>query len=553
MFEIIKKIKGAILQMSLRRKLMFLTAAAGIYILLPLNNFQFFLAQGDHGRELYAFKKTVDGALPYKDYSWLFGPLMPCYYSVFFRLFGTSIQSVLIGQNLLIWSCGMLIYATCAVFLSPVISLIAALWYWAFRGAEFFYAYNHTGGLLAILATVYFLFRYLKQPRLPYAAAGFAATGLLTLIRPNMGIAVLAAFFISLCLAETLKKEPLAREKIQLHIYSALLTLASVFLIYWFLLHSLPSHIVQQSFPFSKSYRLDATAGLPDTLALLGNIAASYLTAAWPNAFLNMIFFICLAQLIFMVIRRRLPERERTEVILIFASLFLFLVSCLHEFMGSGVPFRLIWLRPLLIITAFYALGIATRKLSLGVFRAVLLIIFIYLPLVYVLNQNIYIQFFKDAGNGLFIGKTRIYTSQDSAWFNAVREATEYITSRVPANEKIFALPHDALYYFLSGRDGGSRQLAFFDHAHIMPAQELDIIGELERNGVNYVIVSNRSDEKVEGLGIFGKTYCPFLAAYLNERFETVAVFGDWQHPPGWAWSHGVKILKRRVPLKTAD
>ena len=93
------------------------TIIAGILILWPLLNFQNYISTGDHGRDLYCFQQTMEGALPYKDYSWLYGPLMPYYYSIFFHLGGISIQSVLLGQFLLIILTGIFIFLACSVFL----------------------------------------------------------------------------------------------------------------------------------------------------------------------------------------------------------------------------------------------------------------------------------------------------------------------------------------------------------------------------------------------------------------------------------------------------
>ena len=139
-----------------------LTILAGLFALSPLKNYQTFLSQGDHGRDLYCFKLTMEGAVPYRDYFWLFGPLMPYYYVVFYKLFGVSIQSVLLGQNILILLIGIVIYWSCALFLSPALSFVCATWYWALRDMEFFYTYNHTGGILMLVLTLYFLFQYIK-------------------------------------------------------------------------------------------------------------------------------------------------------------------------------------------------------------------------------------------------------------------------------------------------------------------------------------------------------------------------------------------------------
>ena len=70
--------------------LLILLSAISILLLMSEIDFQSALAQGDHGRDLYAFRKTLEGKLPYKDYWWVYGPLMPFYYGSFINIFGNS-------------------------------------------------------------------------------------------------------------------------------------------------------------------------------------------------------------------------------------------------------------------------------------------------------------------------------------------------------------------------------------------------------------------------------------------------------------------------------
>ena len=73
------------------------------------------------------------------------------------------------------------------------------------------------------------------------------------------------------------------------------------------------------------------------------------------------------------------------------------------------------------------------------------------------------------------------------------------------------------------------------------------MIAELEKNHVNYVLVSSRAFARQElGLGILGTTYCPLIGKYINDHFIPLARFGDWSNEPGWAWNHGTLILKRK-------
>src|SRR3989338_8340466 len=87
-----------------------LPLAAGIYILWPFHDFQLHLAQGDHGRDLYCFQKTLDGQAPYRDFIWAYGPLMLYYYALCFKLLGVNIHSVLLGYNFLFLLCGLTVY-----------------------------------------------------------------------------------------------------------------------------------------------------------------------------------------------------------------------------------------------------------------------------------------------------------------------------------------------------------------------------------------------------------------------------------------------------------
>ncbi len=73
------------------------------------------------------------------------------------------------------------------------------------------------------------------------------------------------------------------------------------------------------------------------------------------------------------------------------------------------------------------------------------------------------------------------------------------------------------------------------------------MIAELEKNHVNYILLSNRAFAREEqGLGFLGTTYCPLIGKYIKENFYPLARFGDWSDEPGWAWNHGTLILKRK-------
>jgi hypothetical protein len=140
----------------------------------------------------------------------------------------------------------------------------------------------------------------------------------------------------------------------------------------------------------------------------------------------------------------------------------------------------------------------------------------------------------------------QVFTANEPVWHYTVELTTQFLENQLKKDETFFALPYDPLYYYLTGKPSPTRQLIFFEHIKIPPEQEIKIIQELEKNKVNYVVLSSRYNSPEPGLGILGKTYCPLIGRYLNENFKKIAAFGDWTHPGEWAWNHGTKILRRK-------
>jgi hypothetical protein len=524
---------------------LFLTILTGIFLIWPLHNFQNYLSQGDHGRDLYCFKKTMEGAVPYRDYSWLFGPLMPYYYSIFYALGGVSIQSILLGQLLLILCVGVLVYLICSVYLSPALSFVCALWYWAYRDTEFFYTYNHIGGLAALLVAIYCVLRYIRDNRTTPVYIGFISLFLLMLIRLNMGAAALTAYVVCLCLIDFIQDRPTARPKRRAYIILSLAVLTATALVYWYLLHPLPDYVIRQSFPYGKLQRTDYSPSLFHTLSYTLYLIASYITATPAQLILGNIFLFSILQTFILLRSDKFPRLLKRNTLLALVSFFIFLVLCSHEFVASGVFYRLYWIFPLIYVILFYFIATATRNLTSPVIKFLILATFVLPPFLHQIYVYQKIRVFKNPEHLLHIGRNKIYTLQKPEWFKTVGAATEFLKEHVADDETVLVLPLDPLYLFLSEKDSATRQLVFFDHINISREQEASIIKEMESKNGNWAVISNRANTAEPGMGIFGQTYCAGLARYLYEHFAPVARFGDWTNPPGWAWDHGVVILKR--------
>ena len=139
-----------------------LTILMSAVFVWPELNFQDHIAQGDHGRDLYAFDAVMHGKLPYKDFWWVYGPLMPYYYGLFFKIFGVHITSVLLGRALWVMGGSVFMYLAATCIMSPWLAFLASAWFTQSR-QEFFFTYNHVSGITAELLICWCLLSYIRK------------------------------------------------------------------------------------------------------------------------------------------------------------------------------------------------------------------------------------------------------------------------------------------------------------------------------------------------------------------------------------------------------
>jgi len=164
-----------------RRLYFLITIISGFIILLPSLIFQENFAQGDHGYDLYAYQMVADGYAPYKDFVWIYGPLMPYYYAAFFKIMGQSILAVLLAQTILKFFCGMLIYFIMARITNGIWPYLTSVFFWTFH-PYFLHTYNHTGGMFLILFAIFTLITYMYDQKGSYLYLGLASVSLLVCV-----------------------------------------------------------------------------------------------------------------------------------------------------------------------------------------------------------------------------------------------------------------------------------------------------------------------------------------------------------------------------------
>jgi len=521
----------------------FLTLFAGVFILYPFLDYQSIMATGDHGRDLYAARAALEGRVPYRDYWWVYGPLMPYYYALFFKSLGVHVPALLTGKALLSLVSALLIYGTLlTATVTPLLALIGALWFLVFP-PDFFITYNHTGGTTLLLALTFLVFQYLARPRVIFLYLGLGAVFFLSLVKLNFGVTGLFCLLVAVFGIDRTCKNPVTPGK-KIFYWAALVLPFFVFLVYGWFLRGLPVYALRQCLPYfggDQPYNISIPAGI----GMLVKLTFENITATWQNILFTLVVVGATVRSARQLTSKGIDPKERTRLLATIGILVLFYVTSVHEFVLSGVFYRSFWAKPFACLLMFLFLSIGTRELHKGV-RGFLCAALLAVVGLNILNTQSALRMVKTPAQYLEVKRGKVFLGNQTPWINTVTQTVSFLEANLREDELFFALPYDPLYYFLTDKTSPTRQLIFFDHIKIPPQQEKEILAELEENRVNWVLLSNRQHATEEyGLGILGKTYCPLIGEYIERNFTTVAQFGDRVNEPGWAWNHGVRVLKR--------
>ena len=521
---------------------LFIIVGLGLLVLAPFHNFQTPLATGDNGRDLYAFAQSLDGALPYRDYHWVYGPLMPFYYALFMKMMGVTIQSVLAGQILLWLVSGVLI--AMSLYQAGLLRLgwSAALWFWAFN-PRFTYTYNHAGGVACILGLVYVAFLYLKKPGRRYLIVAFFITAVLSFIKLNMGLAGLAALLVCVGLIDWTNDGPQRKHNIHFLVLGTVAVIGLVGVVYAAWLHSLPAYTVRECLPYLSSDRA-SHASLPQAVFLLMRHYVAPLTSPGPNLIFALIILTATGRLIIELIKPELNYADKRTIIIQITIPLIFWCFLLHEFFLSAVPYRLFWVTPLQILLIFLILGLGFRGLAakIQMFIAVALLVIALLAQV---ALHSYIQRFKVPSQFLNYPRGQVYVANSQQWLTTLGQTVHFLQRNLAQAETFLALPYDPLYYFLTEKTSPIHKLFFHAYGEISRAQEYQILDEIEQKDVRYILLSNRAHAQIPELGTFGQTYASVLDQYIQTHYKPIKTFGDWDTPGGAFKNHAVRIYRR--------
>ncbi|MDD5556383.1 MAG: hypothetical protein PHN82_03930 [bacterium] len=525
-----------------------LAVVVGTVLLAPYTDYQEVFDQCDRGRDLYASKKTLDGDMVYRDYWWIYGPIMPYYYALSYRLLGISARSALIGQQALILLCGVLVFLAALPFTSSACAVVAAAVFWVYY-PDFPHTYMYTGGVVCVLLAVCFLFRFIRRPgRTPL----LLATGALVaggLVKFNIGPTMFCALLLSVAAADLLRegRRGIARG-MRRYVKLTALFMAGLTISYLPFTRGLPTVLRLQSFPFGNERR-PMTPSILRPVRGIAAYLAEVLASDWRYPLLACLALVCLARSILLIARDRRLGTTRDELGAAMISLAIVALFSIHEYFINvyAIYYQLIWAFPPILLLCVLAVHAGTRGLPRAVRYGVAAVILACAATSFMRDARA-VGARKVPERYLGFERGGVYLNNPLEWMEAVHGAVDYLMWNVGEDEKIVAFPCDTLYCFLSGRDSAIRQQEIFFFSHPTVEQEREIIEAMERRNVRWAVLSNmyRSTEPGKGDG-FGVVCCFLLSGYIEEHFSIAAVFGPWYtDPPWWIEGHGVAVLQRR-------
>jgi hypothetical protein len=376
-----------------------------------------------------------------------------------------------------------------------------------------------------------------------WGALGFILT--LCLIKVNFGLAALAVCVITIGVCDLVCRIPVNTAKKYFYAAAFIGLPLLVFIIYWSLLHGLTAMEIRQCLPYKEGdqpYDMSPLAAIGTFL----KVTWQSITSSFINASFAVIVYASAMRCFYLFVKNKLLGSRKTIFALSLGMLCLFFVANFHEYLKSGVWYRSFWSEPLSMMIAFLLIDTAAQSIP-KIAKKMIFTIIASLVVIFWFSLLGKINASKTDSQYLSLPKGNIYITNSSTWIVTVEETTAFLNKTLKPNELFFALPYDCLYYYLTEKRTPTRQLIFFQHIKIPAEQERSVIAELEKNHVNYVLLSNRAFATQEfGLGVLGKDYCPLIWNYIQANFVPVARFGDWSDEPGWAWNHGTLILKRK-------
>ncbi|HOX36545.1 MAG TPA: hypothetical protein PL033_01035 [Candidatus Brocadiia bacterium] len=527
-----------------------------------------FYSTGDRGRDLYTALLVMRGQVPYIDFDWPYGPIMPFYYSVFYRLFGVSILSFEIGENVLRFLCAMAVYWMARGALRTGGALAVGSFFQALMPMAYTTA-NHVGGVLSSVVAMGFFIRFLNG----CGSRGFNLYGgaislvLLSLVKLNMGAAFAGAFAIVVFALQQTGRLDGARSMRPRETVRALLILGiPVFTVYAILLALTPPESIPICFPYLPGYHLQYPPimerlrfELETVSVIFGKQPIVNFVAQVLLAFRTiMLFLVLIVCGIFLIFEWKKSDfRDGGGAAILFG--YVALLAGAHEFLLAGSWYSMsYWCTPAwAFLTVFTVarlgeyLNRRTRQEHLFTRLNVLSAVVFSIASAVVMfvgvksyTQTVEWEKVDHPRGGVWRQRQK---GELSSWAQTVTATARAIEELTQPGEPILVVPFEPIYLFLADRPQACRLMDFSGYQQLDTAAQERVIRQLEEKNVRLVVWANTIMVINGKMDEFGGTSCARLGDYIRRRYFTRPElrFGEKTQPGYGVLNHGTKILIR--------
>ena len=530
----------------------------------------------DTGREAYVPLALISGRMLYRDIFYLYGPIPPYFNAFLFKIFGSSINTLVLSGVIAASFTGILIYRISRVFLDAAMSALAVLTFlFVFAFGHYYYAgifnfivpYSYPAVYAALfsLGALYLFYKWINKGVLIFTYASSICAVLALLSKIEIGAAILLALFI--CAGIYSRKNKI----MSLLIFSAFPVFAAGTTYYIFFVLSegmigrsnlrdvflsnvntgnLFSMNLFGSGDFFKSGMVIAKTSIYYVLLCAFFISGGYLagyTGRSKNRFLKPVAYFLIIALVFSAARwflemffaYYLQYRALPLILLIMSAVFLIrfwkdkanaryaLISGLSLFSFFLMPriFLKAWagqfgfylLVPAMIVYYVFFLKVIPDFLKQEKVRNFYRLCFIFLSALFIVSHfNISRFFYENRTLEISSERGRLYVLDRKAnYIN--KELIDFLAKNTRDDETLAVFPEGVFINFLSKRENPLYYYQYLPVDLVRESLEDDIIKEMEIKKIDYVVIHPRNVAEY-GYVAFGYDYGKNITAVLISR-----------------------------------
>lgn len=485
----------------------------------------------DEGYFLSLIYRTSLGEMPFKDFNWIYGPLMLYYYAALYKLFSISLITARIGYIALYALVVIMTYflakrfmprfyaLLCSVMLVGILKLYNAM-------------YTHIGCTLAGLGILFMVSNYLKTREKKYLLFAGLLCGFSLTVKMNVGIAMFAAVIVFLILNYILenyvngKKLELFNKNLFTEIFIYIgASLVVVIPVYFYFYQPLTLYQFKKTIPWYSIYHYYRVGWNPWPVEFsLRGLKLWFLDEPFIPLMVRVLPLLFAGVIIYKIRSKQFAIFESSLLLLIIFKLFI----SVENFVYVG---KIQYAQPAIIICFMYIVYLIGKTLKNKTAIYTLRAVFAIFLFLYIYTYAVIPVIKKDEMFGKYIPLKRahMYAENNKGTDNFLK-IIDFIQKNTAPKEKIFVLPFESYLYFYSERDNTTRADSMEYGIIYTKEDEEDVINSLKKNKPRFIFISNRimMDEKSLGV-IWGKSYQQDVKKYIFDNYHFIKQIGDFK------------------------